>query len=775
MLLRKMWRDLRLNKTQFISIYLMSLLGLLVFVGMDAESAGAERAAEMYYKQYNLCDIWVQGAGFSDDDIRMAEKITGVKKVEKRLTLTGTTEINSGAADNPESGGKFTHINFMNSNDINKLMLYEGEPFDEEEDGVWLEEWFARTNKIKLGDTIKIKIDSMQIDAVVKGIVDAPDYVYFVSEADVMYPNYRECGLAFMPAQMFPDPADMIYNRLIIDIRDDMSDDDSIYVIKDKLKKAFDRDDIAITDRHQDLSFATFDAEISQHKSMGLLFAFIFLSIALLGIITTMARVTSNQRTQIGTLKALGFSKSEITMHYVSYGFVISLLGCLSGAVIGYMTLPPWIHGMFVGSYLIPGLQGVITPLSVFFTILSVFLSTAIGFMSCRKELKDPPAVTLKPPVPKKVRHSALEKSRLWLRLDFSTQWNIRDVFRNKIRSLMGIMGVSGCAMLLCCGFGTFDSIDGLIDTMYGELMTAGNKVMLSSDADYGYAYDLSKKLKGQMIQETAIELESGSIKKSGSATIVDKGNYFHIQDKKLNSVKLNQTGIALTYKMAGLLDVNEGDFVRWHLVGDDEWQYTRIAQIYRDPSIQGITMTRQVFEDLDYTFKPTSILTNMSVPSDLTDEDEVSTVLNVEDMKASFSETMEMMNAIVYIMVLGAILLGLVVLYNLGVLSFVEKTREVATLKVLGFESGKIRRILQKQNIWLTVIGIITGLYAGWGMLYIICTTVSETLDMFPFLYFPTYVYTIVGTFMVSVTVNFMFSGKVKTIDMVDALKGVE
>jgi putative ABC transport system permease protein len=108
-------------------------------------------------------------------------------------------------------------------------------------------------------------------------------------------------------------------------------------------------------------------------------------------------------------------------------------------------------------------------------------------------------------------------------------------------------------------------------------------------------------------------------------------------------------------------------------------------------------------------------------------------------------------------------------------VLSFVEKTREVATLKVLGFKSREIRRILQKQNIWLTVIGIAAGLYAGWGMLYIICTTVSDTLDMYPVLYFQTYLYTIAGTFLVSVTVNSMFSGKVKTIDMVEALKGVE
>ena len=761
-----MWRDLIKNRTQFISIFLMSMLGMMVFVGIDAESSGGAHAAETYYKQYNLCDIWIQGAGFTDDDIRTAEKVTGVKGVEKRLALTGTAE---------RIDDSYMYINFLPSNNINRLMLYDGEPFKEEEQGVWLEEWFAKTNNIHIGDTFTVKIDSNKIDAIVKGIVDAPDYVYYVSEADMMYPNYQKCGLAFMSSEMYPDPSHMIYNQLIVDVRDDMSDDESIDAIKSRLEKAFDRDDIAVTDRDQNLSFATFDAEVKQHQAMGLLFAVIFLAIALLGIVTTMARVTASQRTMIGTLKALGFTKARITFHYVSYGFVISMLGCIFGGWLGFMTLPPWILGMFVGSYLIPGLVGRITGTDVIATIVAIAVSTFVSFMSCRKELKDPPAVTLKPPAPKKVRHSALEKSRLWLKLDFSTQWNIRDVFRNKLRSLMGIMGVMGCAMLLVCGFGCFDSVNGLVDKLYGELMTASNKIVLSSDSDYAYAYDLNSKYKGQMIQETSVEFVSDNVKKSGSATIIDKGNYMHIQDKDLKPVKLNKSGIAMTNKMATLLKLKEGDFVRWHIVGDDEWQYTRITQIYRDPSVQGITMTRQVFEDLEYTFRPTSILTNLSVPEDLIDEDEVSSVLNIAHMKESFNETMEIMNSMVYVMVFGAVLLGVVVLYNLGVLSFVEKTREVATLKVLGFKSGKIRNILQKQNIWLTVIGIAFGLYSGWGLLYIICTTVSETLDMFPIINLPTYLYSIGGTFLVSTAVNFMFSGKVKTIDMVDALKGVE
>lgn len=766
MLIRKMWRDLAKNKTQFISIFLMSLLGMLVFVGLDAESSGADAAVKKYYETYNLPDVWVQGAGFSDDEVRLAEKISGVKNVEKRLSLTGTAE----GYDNA-----FLYVNFLTSNEIGSLMLYDGEPYREEEEGVWVEEWFARTNGIHVGDPFSFKIDSIRIDTVVKGIIDSCEYVYYVSESDTMYPNYQKCGLLFLSAASYPDPANIIYNQLLVDVDDGRSSNENIDTIKISLERSFDRDDIAVTDRDQNLSYATFDAEVRQHHAMGIMFAVVFLAIALLGIVTTMARVTASQRTQIGTLKALGFSKGRITLHYVSYGFLISALGCIGGAWIGYLTMPPWILGMFAGSYLIPDLKGKITRLDVIATAVAILVATLVSFLSCRKELKDPPAVTLKPPAPKKVRHSAFERSRLWLMLDFSTQWNIRDVLRNKMRSLMGILGVVGCAMLLICGFGCFDSIGGLVDKIYGELMTADNKIMLGAEADYDYAYDLCRRYQGQMIEEISVEFVSGTVKKSGSATVVDEGNYIHIQDRDLKPVHLNRNGIAMTLKMANLLGLRSGDFVKWHVVGDDKWQYSRIAQIYRDPSVQGITMTRAVYEQMEYTFIPTAVLTNRTVAKDIVDDDEVMTILNVDDMKAAFTETMEMMNAMVYVMVIGAVLLGVVVLYNLGVLSFVEKTREVATLKVLGFKSSKIRSILQKQNIWLTVIGIACGLYAGWAMLYVICTTVSDTLDMYPIISLKTYLFAVVGTFLVSVGVNFMFSGKVKTIDMVDALKGVE
>ena len=201
----------------------------------------------------------------------------------------------------------------------------------------------------------------------------------------------------------------------------------------------------------------------------------------------------------------------------------------------------------------------------------------------------------------------------------------------------------------------------------------------------------------------------------------------------------------------------------------------SRITAIYRTPTGQGITMYRQEYEAMQYDFKPTSLYTNMTVPRYMKDSDEVSGVISIEQLKKDLDENMEMMNLMVVILIIAAVVLGIIVLYNMGVLSFMEKTREVATLKVLGFSSGRIRRILRQQNSWITVVGIIAGLIIGYQFLDIMMQTMSEDNDMPTVTYMLSYAYSIIGTWLVSTGVNTILSGKVKTICMVDALKGVE
>ena len=164
-----------------------------------------------------------------------------------------------------------------------------------------------------------------------------------------------------------------------------------------------------------------------------------------------------------------------------------------------------------------------------------------------------------------------------------------------------------------------------------------------------------------------------------------------------------------------------------------------------------------------------------MTIPQYVKDSDDISGVISIEQLKIDLDKNMEMMNLMVGILIVAAVLLGIIVLYNMGVLSFLEKTREVATLKVLGFSSGRIRRILRQQNNWITMIGIVAGLILGYQFLDIMMQTMSEDNDMPTVVYLASYLYSIIGTWITSTAVNYMLSGKVKTICMVDALKGVE
>ena len=303
-LLRKMRRDLLRFKTQFFSIFLMSMLGILVFVGLDAESAGADKIIRQYYSEYNLSDLWVMGNGFSDDELKSVRQLKGVDAAEKRTVMTGKAKL----PDDP-----YLELIFLTSNDISKMVVKKGEGYKEGDEGIWLAIRFAEAKGISVGDSFSIDMDGMRIDGIVKGLVDSPEHVYYLSDTEIVYPNYSHYGFAFMGKNMFPLD-DVTYNQILVDISDDADEDE----IKNSITDLLDRKDIVVSGRNDNLSYKTFADEISQHAAMSIMFSAVFLLIALLGTVTTMTRVTANQRTQIGTLKALGFSKRTITFHYVS-------------------------------------------------------------------------------------------------------------------------------------------------------------------------------------------------------------------------------------------------------------------------------------------------------------------------------------------------------------------------------------------------------------------------------------------------------------------------
>lgn len=761
MLFRKMIRDLLKNKVQFLSIFLMSFVGMAAFAGLDAESTGGFRAICNYYDEYNLADYWVDGGGFDDDEVRKIEALDEINSVEKRSIINGKDAANTDHA---------LLLHFIKTNSINKCWLVEGTPFEEGKEGFWIEKYYAKANNLSVGDNMSINIGNERIDGIVKGIGENPEYVYYILDGSLMMPDYGNYSFVYLSDEMHPDRENLKYTQLIIDAKEATPE------LKERIEDILDRKDVVVTDRRQNTSFMMFDDELSQHKAMGVMFSIVFLLIAFLGIVTTMTRVTANQRIQIGTLKALGFSKRTITLHYISYGVLITALGDIIGAYVGMIGFPGWIFPMFEEAYLTPKLSGVLTPFSVYGVAISVLLAALVSFLSCRKQLKDMPAITLKPEAPKFLKANFIERSSLWQKLPFSTQWNFRDIARNKIRTLMGVVGIAGCTMIMFAAFSCNDSILGILDIEYKDIATYTTQVSFEEAVDNSDRFDYARKYKGQLIQSVPIEVASLNVKENETLTVIGAGGYVHTIDRNGHTVKLTNDGIALTDKACKNLGVKEGDFIKWHITGDDKWQYTRINQVVKSTMTQGIYMTRDTFENFQYTFTPTSFVTNITVPKRLIDDDDnIMAIVTVDDLVESLNRNLGNMLQMVILLVVCAVLLGVIVLYNLGILSFTEKTREVATLKVLGFGSRKIRNILQEQNIWISLMGIFLGVPLGKLMMIGLCATMSSNMDFSPVYSAKTYIYSVGGTFIVSILVNFMFSGKVKTINMVDALKGVE
>ena len=765
MLRRKLWRDLWQNRTQFLSIFLMAFLGMMVFAGIDAESNGLEVSYTRYFEQTRTADYWVIGNNFTKRDADKLESLPEVETVDRKLVLDGKCKLPTGEELDME-------FNFMETMTCSYPYVVEGEPFNASSTGIWLEQNFANARGYKVGDAINLSYEGVSFQEEVKGIIMHPEYVYYSLDSDSMMPTYGNYGFGFLSQSEFPLQDQLVYNYLVIKTYE--TPENSLQ-FKEYLKNTLNLENVTVIDRRQNLGIDTVMNEKEQHETFGIMFTAIFMLIAVMGIVTTMTRMTSNQRTQIGTLKALGFSKGKITWHYVSYGIVISLLGGVIGSLLGRLLIPQLFLGSMTAYFILPAWYQQLSWKSLVANALSVLVCSSVSFLSCRKELKDMPAVTLRPASPKNLKHSLLEKSKFWLSMNFSTQWNIRDVLRNKSRSLMGILGVAGCAMLLLGAFGSYDCCIGLVDWQYTRLVTGQNKVNFSLNTSDLEKRQMAQTYKGQLLQEGSCEFRVGDTVKTGTITVTEEGNYLHYENTKQEEIKLPKDGIAMTSKMADLLGVQVGDTFEWHIVGEKNWETGQVAALYQAATGQGITMDKAVYEDFHYDFHPTSFYTNMSIPSYIKDGDVVAGVISIEQARSDLAKNMEMMYIMVGVLIVAAVLLGLVVLYNMGVLSFMEKTREVATLKVLGFSTKRIRKILQQQNIWITVIGIVIGLWLGYRLLVVMMGTMSDDMDMPVTVNLLSYLYAIVGTGLVSLSVNRMLSGRVKTICMVDALKGVE
>lgn len=764
---KKIFRDIKLNKMQFFNIFIMVFLGVFVFTGIHAYMDGMDKSAEKYYKENNLQDIWIEGAGFSSQDLEDIKNIDNVENAERELTITADLD----KINEEEKKDITLETNFIESNEISKMYVIEGEEFGKEKDGVWFDSYLANSLNLKVGDNITFSYNNEKYTKKVLGLITVPDHVYFVKDSTAIFPTHTDYGFMYMSIDEFPIQIDNIYNKVIVDVKDENKIEETKSKIENDIKSA-----VAVTTRNESVSYRGYNSEIEEGSTYSGVFTFLFLFIAILSVTTTMNRFVKKQRTTIGTLKALGFKNRKITKHYISYGFYTSLFASILGIIVGRYSIGEFFLYNEMTYFEIPTYKTVLIPTVYILAVLVVILITIVTYLSCRKILKESAVEALRVEEPK-VKNSKFDLStrKIFKRASISTRWNIRDIMRNKGRSIMAIVGITGCTMLLVCAFGLLDTMNSYLDWEFEKISKFDYKLTLKSDYTENELDNLKEKYGNATSMTLGIEFKNGDSKQANSIVVNDAKDNLKYTNHEREYMDLKDDGIYVTEKLAEKYNLKIGDEVEWHIFGDETWYKSEIVGINRDPQSQIMNMTRKYYESLNLKYRADSLYTNENLENTKS-LDGVEVIQTIETLKQGMENMLQTMKLMLVILIVVSAVLGFVIIYNLGILSLSEKQYQFATLKVLGFKNKQIKNIFVKQNIWLAVIGIVLGLPLGYFMVdYIFKSALGDSYDFNAYIRIISYLYAAVGSFVVAIFVNKVLARKIKKIDMVSSLKGNE
>ena len=772
---RKLKRDLRQNIVQFLAIFIMCFIALFIYVTFDADLTGVESTLDEYYKETNFADLIVSSEGFTSEDLIAVNSIPSVSKAALRSTINGRIRL--------KGDEKKIEYNFTEDIDVSGMRLIEGDPFENNGPGIWIDSSFAERQGLTVGEELQLICDGIEFNETLRGIIDNPDHLYFIIDDTYTDPEVGEYAYAFLSPGEYPGK-DPVYDHMYVDLKtvDNqmfLTEEDKAAIDSARLRisSLLTKSVMAFVPKEKEAGYNSVYGDMESDKTLSTVFPTLFITIALLGIMTTMTRLVMKQRTVIGTLKALGFSNAAVTIHYLSYSVVVSLMGSISGAFAGWHTLGKYINDSMNKYYWNPHLDMALSWHVAAVILLIAAMSALTNYLSCRKLLSRRASEILRPEPPGVMGAGSLERTPLWKKLSFATRWNLRDINRNRLRTLGGLAGILLCSILLLTAFGANELMKFTETWDFEELTPADYVVGFAQDAGLDTVYDYAKQFKGQMVEIWEAEIFGDDRSAVYNVTVVDEGNLYRFENEKGEYIDLPEYGTGISYKAAKELKLKVGDIIKFKLAGGRNTYTARIEMIYKSPGSQGIAMTRKYYESIGAEFVPNVMYTDMTVPkSYVTDRREIRSVFSkeayIKSLKAR-KATMEV--EVTYIMTI-AVLIGIVVMYNLGVMSFLEKTREIATLKVLGFPTNKIRWILQQQNIIITGIGTAAGLIIGSSLLEFMMGQLDADSD---FLYkrmsIVPYALAFMISFVLSLAVNGVISSKVKDIDMVEALKGVE
>ena len=757
MLTRKLLRTAWSYKAQFISMILMITLGMGMFLGFNMEWKTIEADTFKFFDETHYADYRLYSEkGFTGDDIKKIADIDGVDAATRYFTQN---------IDIKGEKNKSLALDVSENYTVSTFTVMDGEAYDENGDGFWLSDKFAAANDYKIGDSLTLEFQGIEISGKIVGLIKAGEHMICVADKNQMMPDYNTFGFAYIsPKKLRESLGDDKYTQ--INLISDTEKSELEGQVKDALGRT-----IMVTPKDDNVVYKESQGEAEEGKTMGSVLPVLFLLIAILTMVTTMHRIATKEKTQIGTLKALGFKNRRILRHYTSYGLFIGLVGTGFGIALGYVVCKLIMseNGMMGTYFDMPDWSAAIPVFCYPVMAGTAALLTLISYLSVRQQLKGTAADALRPYTPKKMRKVFLERFKFWDKMKFGTKWNIRDLSRHKSRSAMTLFGVIGCMVLMVGGLGMRDTMSGFLDLLDKHISNYTTKVNLADNADFEKSKALCKELDGDWESLSGISLDGDTV----SLDIIhNTNNLINVIDEDNNRIKLGDDGVYLCLRLKDKAEI--GDEIKFSPYGSKETYTVKVLGYNRSVMTESVTMSDKLADKLGVDYTLSAIYTDKKI-SEIPSSGLIAGKQDKAQLMDTFNSFVDIMDSMVIILVVAAAVLGIVVLYNLGIMSYVERSRELATLKVLGFRNRAIGRLLISQNIWLTFIGVLIGLPAGVGVLQWLISALAGEYEMKLMLGPLTYCVSILLTFGVSLLVGFMVARKNKKIDMVEALKGAE
>lgn len=555
-----------------------------------------------------------------------------------------------------------------------------------------------------------------------------------------------------------------------------------------------------IYDRSHLPEYSGYGDNADRMKAIGEVFPLIFFLVAALISLTTMTRMVEEERTLIGTLKALGYSKKSIAAKYLGYAVLATLTGGIFGVMIGEKILPYIIITAYKIMY--RHLPDVEIPYNLYYGVLAcvaaLLCTVAATIFSCMKELKEQAAELMRPPAPKQGKRVFLEYIPfLWKRLNFTWKSTVRNLMRYKKRFFMTIFGIGGCMGLMLVGFGLKDSISSIVPLQYEDIQLYDGNVILQSDVTMQEKQEVYEALeKNSQVVATAedllqkITIEHDGVSKEVYLNVpenVEKFSDFVVLQDRTTKEKyqLTDKGAVLTEKMAKELGVSAGDTVTIKEENEKE-RTVKISQICENYMSHYLYMTPAVYKaaygkepeynSIYYRTEGRTTKEAESVGEAALKLDGALSVSYTTELRQQVDDMLQSLDIVIVVLIISAGMLAFVVLYNLNNINITERKRELATLKVLGFYDKEVTEYVYRENILLTLIGSVFGMLLGKILHRFIIVTVEIDSVMFGRnINTISFVYAFLLTVVFSLFVNGVMYFKLKKINMVESLKSVE